>query len=624
LQLKSHVHHSLDKGLETLLKVMAFRSTIPTILLFILLFASSASKPLQLDNAEFPQVAARTASTGLPLYYHGEVHSTPPGELRLVSGLYHPPLYIYSLAAWFRLFGFGETQVRMFGMVCALLQGVVVLEILRTLFGTAQSQRYRVWFAPIFLLNPYTLQTAAISDIDSTIYGPLLCGVLLVTLRISWRDGKWRQDPMMISAYLLLAGALTLCLWAKLTTILLVFPFLFLLLLNKLGIWRAVWATVTCSTAAAVAFLLSYWIYGKLSGLDIGYTFTFTWSSFMQRGTSAATGLSARMMDYRRNLSLTLPMMTAWTGVLPWIAALLAAVSAGRRAVRDHDLRAFHYCVLMCLGLLTIGYYCAKTPTFGYAPFKYTFVYWGLVLTAPVILACGGLRVNPLEASPVASVEADPLGQLRALFGLLLVCLLGLYVASRRVHDSFILNGLDQRVLWVVVVPGLVFLAGAMLPQFQFARIMLVSSLVFYGGFQLGVGIYQSRVDYSTTYDYGQTGFLDTVAFIRLNTNPNDKIAAMKDVGYKAERRYFETYSALYGSAASAQWLMHEIVEGNIKYVVFTEGRGQDQLMMNPTLQDWIATHCNVIASFGNYRIYQYAETTVRASAPLPLSSPVP
>ena len=117
-------------------------------LVFILLFASAASKPLQLDNMDFPAVAAQTAVSGIPVYYRGEDN---PHHL----GIYHPPLYIYMLAAWINIFGYGEAQVRMFGMVCVFLQGFVVLEILRTLFGTLLVDRCRVWFWTIFLLNPY-------------------------------------------------------------------------------------------------------------------------------------------------------------------------------------------------------------------------------------------------------------------------------------------------------------------------------------------------------------------------------------------------------------------------------------------------------------------------------------
>src|SRR6516164_3923114 len=75
------------------------------ILLFIILFASSAAKPLHLDSIDFAAAAQQTGRSGVPIYYRGE-------EEPKHSGLYHPPLYIYLLAAWIRIFGFGESQVQ--------------------------------------------------------------------------------------------------------------------------------------------------------------------------------------------------------------------------------------------------------------------------------------------------------------------------------------------------------------------------------------------------------------------------------------------------------------------------------------------------------------------------------
>src|ERR1700729_1561976 len=97
-----------------------YRLALAALLASFCLFAASAWKPLQLDNMDFPAVAKQTAITGLPVYYRGEDN---PNDL----GLFHPPLYIYTLALWIKLFGFGEVQVRMFGYLCALMQGWIVL-----------------------------------------------------------------------------------------------------------------------------------------------------------------------------------------------------------------------------------------------------------------------------------------------------------------------------------------------------------------------------------------------------------------------------------------------------------------------------------------------------------------
>jgi hypothetical protein len=80
----------------------------------------------------------------------------------------------------------------------------------------------------------------------------------------------------------------------------------------------------------------------------------------------------------------------------------------------------------------------------------------------------------------------------------------------------------------------------------------------------------------------------------------------MKDIGYRVGRPYFTTYGALYGDDAALSRLIEGIESGRISFEVFTEGKGEDQLVMRPFLQSWVAEHCTLVTSFGNYRIYRY------------------
>jgi hypothetical protein len=159
---------------------------------------------------------------------------------------------------------------------------------------------------------------------------------------------------------------------------------------------------------------------------------------------------------------------------------------------------------------------------------------------------------------------------------------------------------------WAALGPGLVALAGVV--AFRFSRIrnaLLVVAFISYCGLEFGISLYQARVQYATTYDYGQTGFLDAVAFIDMNTAPADVIVSMKDVGFRAHRRYYEDYPAIYGDGAAESRLVEAIASGKAAYAVFTEGHGEDQLIVNPSMLHWVAEHCELVRSFGNYRIYK-------------------
>jgi hypothetical protein len=155
------------------------------------------------------------------------------------------------------------------------------------------------------------------------------------------------------------------------------------------------------------------------------------------------------------------------------------------------------------------------------------------------------------------------------------------------------------------VVAGL-FAAGLII-----ALLRRVSGVIFAefilaiaSGMLLATAVFQVHLDYSITYDYGQEGFSDTAAYVYQNTGPNDIIASMKDIGFKAHRPYFETYGPIHGEESTRLTMQRLIDEGQIKLLVFTEDRGQDQLKLNPQLQKWILSRCKLIRSFGNYRIY--------------------
>jgi hypothetical protein len=576
----------------------SYRSTIllyasgAVVFVFFLLFACSAGKPFYLDNVDFISAAERVAYTGLPINYRGE--NNPPD-----TGIWYPPLFLYLLAAWIRLFSPAEAPVHMFGMVCAVAQGLVALEIVRTLFGRARTAWWTPFFWAVFLLHPYTIQTASITDIETTIHGPVLCAAVLAILRVSWRDGEWRTDVGGRRDYAWILLALVVCMWTKLTTFLLIYPFLFFLLWARLGVKRAALATAAITAGSVTLFLATYYLFGALTGLNVNYTFTFTLWVFSARGSSGAPGVLAALRDHWRNLRFMVPFMVSWTGLLPWVAVLAALWTAGRKAFGEDGRRFLHYALVLTLATATTGYYCAKVSTFGFAPFKYVFVYWGLILTAPLFL------LARWDASPPRRIYPRSL-----LFGGIGLCVLYAVAAAWSVihyRDSAMLSRFTLPDRWMVpLVPAALFLAGLAFRHYRVARLgLLAAALTLYCGIEFGVAAWQSKVPYSTTYDYGETGFLETVAFLQSNTGPDDIISSMKDIGYRTGRRYHENYQALYLGEPHTSLLRQAIGSGRIQYSVFTEDRGQDQLIVNPALRQWVFDHCKLVRSFGNYRIYQ-------------------
>jgi hypothetical protein len=576
------------------------------IVLFLVLAAHQAAKPLHLDNMDFPAVAAATAASGVPIYYRGENN-------REHSGLYHPPLYIYVLAGWFRVFGDDEAQVRMFGALCALLQGWLVLQIVKCLFGGDLVRRWRWLFWPVFLLHPYTLQGSAIADIDTTIYGPLLNLVVWGAIRLDWRDGRWRQEQPRWWELGLIAAALTVALWAKLTTVFLLFPLVGLVLVPRWGWWRAFWRSAAIAAAGLGGFALTYYAYGAATGLDIRYTFQFLRASALGPG---------RLMSFRSNAWMMVPFTLRWTGLLPWLGAALLLAATARAWWRGRTPRAWHSCCLLGLGLASFGYYCAQVQTFSAAPFKYTFPFWGLVIATPAAALVWMIESTGLDARFLGTRGRRLLVALASAG----VVLAGACVGALLVRDLHVSPGaslrFQPRALWLPALLALaalaIWLSGR--PRLRATAVALAgAALLLHIGLQTGIAVYQSRTDYSTTYDYGQQGLDAAAAFIRSRTSEQERISSMKDVGFRARRRYFENYAALYDQSAAAR-LISYWEDGYVSYIVFTEGNGVDDLSRAPVLRDWVAANATLVASLGHYRIYR-PKLLDAATAPAPSSS---
>jgi hypothetical protein len=563
------------------------------VLLFLGLAAYQAAKPLLLDNMDFPAVAAATAQSGKPIYYRGE-------ENPLHSGLYHPPLYIYLLAGWFRLFGSGPAQARMFGALCALLQGWLVLRLLGRLCGEERVRRWHWLFWLFFLLNPYTLQTSSIPDIDSSIYGPLLTLVLWGVLRIGWRDGRFRDDQPRWWEAALVALFLMAAFWAKLTTVFLLIPFIFLFLVPRLGWKRAMAVTAGISIAGVGGFLLTYYLYGAFTALNVNYTFQFLYSSVFGPG---------RLLSYGANYRAMLPFMVRWTGLLPWFCVSAVLAATVHRWWKTREPRALYYLGLLSFSAICVLYYCGQVTAFSYAPFKYTFVVWALLTTAPVLavawLWTAGASEDAGRRFEIADVSATVwLGA-----G---VWLVGLWMGGAILQDGLLLilkMSLVRQALWILVPVGLAvadLIARAVGRRgLRLGGVGLAAwALLLHAGIQAGIASYQSRAQYSTTYNYGQRGIEEAAAFIQASTTEQDVISSMKDIGFLAKRRYYENYGALYNDDASAR-LIVEWESGRISYIVFTEGCGPDQLSYRPVLRDWVAVNAELVASFGDYRIYR-------------------
>jgi hypothetical protein len=251
--------------------------------------------------------------------------------------------------------------------------------------------------------------------------------------------------------------------------------------------------------------------------------------------------------------------------------------------------------------------------TFGQAPYKYHFVFWGLIcLPLPLLIASRGrpftwapdaLSRDPAVSTVVsADVRRSSLKwRMAAAVTFSIAALIGAVVLQDRPLRA-------GAALWHYapywLAPPLVAASAILILRSEAAtRVILLSLLLVCVGLQTGMCIYQVQQPYSTTYNYGQEGITAAAAYIRSITRPTDIVFCMKDIGPLCQRRFYESYDYMYrGPDFTRRGI--EVLTKYVNVAVFTEGLGEDQLFINPEMQCWVANHCTLLRNIGNYRIY--------------------
>jgi hypothetical protein len=551
------------KKLSTYFKIL-------TVSVFVILVGVQADKSFVLDEIDFPIVSHATSQTLKPEYYRGESE-----KFTVHVGTYHPTLYINSLASFIKVFGFSETSVRIFGIICTLASAYLLILILRLLIKKNVSAE--ILLLGLYLLNPYTIANTTLPDIDSTILP------VLILLFIYFSVRHLCQNKDMSNRVVLILGSLfALALWSKLTT-----PLILPLLLAGLAIIttkkykESVLFALKVLFVGSVGFIITYFIYCVALDLSPTYTYSFLLESFT-KGTSANGPIEGALnnLDFARHFVYwpTIPLVGLFG--ISFIGILFDNSSHERVRVMK---------LLAITGILVTIFYLALIAPFG-GFFKYPFPVFGLLLLSIVFFYDRYFR--DISVNAVYAVIA---------------LALGFAVEKKFWDDSMFLNLKPFEGL----LPLLIIVIGSYLILKIETRNIIASLFVLYIffciGFQFSISRIQATAPYSTKYLYGQTGLDQTTAYLRSNTYPGEAIWSMKDVGYYTNNKYYESYLYYFDTSLDSK-LINMLHDGKVRYYVVTTGIGQDNIDYYTHVKKILEEHAVKEKQFGNFIIYKPKE----------------
>lgn len=541
--------------------------SVVVLLIFTLLIFSQADKKFTLDELDFPVVAKATSETGLPVYYRGEA---TPHHL----GLYHPPLYIYALAAQIKLFGFSENAVRAFGFACTLLTAYLALLLSRSLLPEPSWHTYQIVFLGTYLLNPYTLANATLPDIDSTVLPPL---ITLFTLALLKKKSNF--------ALAVLFGML---LWAKLTTPLALIPFsLIYWKLNGVSIRSLLVRAVCIFGGGTLLFLTTYWIYCTWASLPFSYTFSFLVHSFTKGSASSGIGsIFTKMLENIGHFPYLASEITT-----PLLFLFFASISYFAR-IKTRSIDPLNALLLACFSAAVTVFYCSLISPFG-GFFKYPFAVFQFACIGAALFVTRSFESLELKSSYRTAA-------------VLIIALLFAWAQIRHWHDkpSFGLPVSPVAAATIAVIAGISvgFILGC---RNRLERVVAGLALAIFGavlGTGFGIARYEALAPFPTKYSYGQMGMNETVAYLKSNLQDNEIVWSMKDIGFYSGNHYVESYEFFF--TPNADQKIDALVKSGVRFFVGTRRIGEDNLDAYPEVMSALNNCCRLTKNFGNFYIY--------------------
>jgi len=579
-------------------------ATVLVIALFIAMVFSQAGKKFALDEVDFPVLAKAISETGMPYHYRGE---TDPSSL----GLWHPPLYAYSLAAFVKVFGFNENTVRAFGMFCTLLSAFLALEVYGKLFHpqTIERKRFSPLFLSLFLLHPYTIANTTVPDIDSTLLPISLLLFVYGLLIYSGAQYKDTRQIISIKLVLSLSALFALNLWAKMTTPLVLIPVVFLTFYIK-GWSLKKCMVFACATGAVggLIFLSTYAFYCFALSLPFDFVFRFLSFSFSKNSASGG-GIGELLAGIYGHLTYT-KLFVNWLGIVFVFALTLACGSLFfQRPKVEADRILF---VLAGFGLFVTFFYLSLTGAFGgFFKYPYSTFSFLVIVVSHFFLKNIVFNKTDKEFLRISYHESTiKISRQQMLLGIFcLVTILMSYYQVAVAKDFVIHQNRPVTLSFVLILIG----SAIVLSYFSAKKsgslwltCGLTILLAIMIGTQFGVSRSQAIATYPTKYHYGQSGYDKTVSYLKERLNPNETIWSMKDIGYYANGKYLENYSSIFRTKLEIENNLKKVInENNVRYFVVTTGIGQDRIDAYTELKAALDSCCVVEKQFGNFIIYK-------------------
>ena len=573
--------------------------------LAILFIWLSFNSPVNWDQANFYGAAETLVHSGTLRF---NVSENTGEEI----GLWHPPLYIYLMALSFKIFGVNLISARLVGAISLIISLLLIRFILKSLY----PEKYQDVFIIALLLtglSPYVIQGTVLLDIDNTILTTLMLLFLYIYIRhVCLSSG--------FMCHLLLALLFAILLWAKFTTPFIIPVSIFIYHVINKRIKLALHGLFTIGGIGIIVFLLSFWVYCHYLNLPFEMA--------VHRNLNIAGGALFGFPDKAYEIIKRIGNFSFWLSPFYIVLLIINLIWWVRRYLLpnpDHPVN-FIYLIayLSFLGYLLIrmdAYYYPRyvfpsvilinllisemVHNYTLARFEITTRMWliiiGIILLSAmfylIFLKDPLLEFNNLKRT--LSRDSIP-GVIKRLLVIISIYLIPLVICAIILKFRNFKIEIFQSLCSFRMTEESVILSEAK----NLILILLISGTI---ASNMNLNIVQARADYSRTYFYGESGFWETVRFLKDNLKDDEFFASRNlDLAVMSGKRYY------FFDRFHPENLSGILKDSDIDYLVLRDEFYHDGMTSHNLFDDIMAKNGKVIsenytlvARYGFFRIYK-------------------
>lgn len=475
------------------------------------------------DEAIFASTIRSVSQTGVAKYYAGE-------SVGSKGGLWHPPTYIYYVAAWFSSFGASSVVARiatlMFSLLTVPVVGLLGAKIaIET--GDTDPKISATAAVLLYVTAPLVIQNGTLVDID----GSMLA--LGVSLFLYWALDNF--EPTVDNwprTFLGIVGWFACLTWIKFGMLPVLLLCFFIYTTYKEGLKRGVKAA-SGALAGIVIFILTWGVVSMIFDLSFVEPFIHNFGSILEGSRNIST--QKRLLMSAWGLYIELLWLSPFLLIIG-VMALFREVPSGVAELRRQTIQSGS-ALLLSVSILTILQYAilAKVP-YGFPK------YLGIV--TPLMSALGGV----VAARTMLLRRSRKMWALSG--GLVVVVALGIFlirdpflVSFNRGYGTVVRQSLGT-LLSVAGLGTIVYLilsnSGQAIGKQQLVTTVLIILLL---GMNGGLLAQQATADYSTQYFYGieeTEGAISetTSAYENLSTAEQKETVLPVDFGFYVDGRF--------------------------------------------------------------------------------------